>query len=213
MRARTTTLGLIASLALLAAPRAQGPQPFVPLFTGTLDGWSIEHTTAGNFSVRDGMLRVEGRTGWLRSAERYDDFDLRVSFRFVTDDADSGVFFRTDGASTFGRGWPNRSYQLQLRNPLGDSPFPPVGHLYRHGMPAGDLAFDHADAARLSTGTGSWQELELSVHRDVVRATLNGDTLMRASGVERGPGYIGLQGEAGALEFREIAIRARTADR
>lgn len=159
--------------------------------------------------MRDGVLRVEGPTGWLRSSERYDDFDLRVSFRFITDDADSGVFLRADGSSTFGRGWPNRSYQLQLRNPMGQSRFPPIGHLYRHGMPPGDLVFDHADAARLSTGTGPWQVLELSVAGDGVRATLNGDQLMRASGVESGAGYIGLQGETGALEFREIAIRAR----
>lgn len=204
-----TALGLLAVLGLLATAQAQAPQPLVPLFAGTLEGWTIEHTTAGNFSVRDGVLRVEGPTGWLRSSERYDDFDLRVSFRFITDDADSGVFFRADGSSTFGRGWPNRSYQLQLRNPIGQSRFPPIGHLYRHGMPPGDLMFDHADAARLSTGTEPWQVLELSVVGDGVRATLNGEELMRATGVESGAGYIGLQGETGALEFREMAIRAR----
>jgi hypothetical protein len=202
-------LGVIAVLGLMATAPAQSPQPFVPLFAASLEGWTIEHTAAGNFAVRDGVLRVEGPTGWLRSEGRYENFDLRVSFRFVTDDADSGVFFRADGATTFGRGWPNRSYQLQLRNPLGQSRFPPIGHLYRHGMPDGPLTFDHADAARLSTGTGAWQVLELSVVGDEVRATLNGEVLMHASGVEPGAGYIGLQGETGALEFREIAIRVR----
>lgn len=203
------SIALVAGLLLLASPRASGQDAFTPLFSGTLAGWSIEHSSRGNFSVRDGLLRVEAPEGWLRSERQYEDLDLRVEFRFLTDDADSGVFLRADGSATFGRGWPNQSYQVQLRNPIGQSRFPPIGHLYRHGMPDGPLTFDHADAARLSTGTGPWQTLEIALRGEQVEVTLNGEVLMRASGLATKPGYVGLQGETGALEFRSIAIRQR----
>jgi len=200
---------LLAALALATSLHGQTPGAFAPLFTGTLDGWTVEHTEAGNIRVQDGVLRVEAPGGWLRSAAQYRDFDLRVEFRFVTDDADSGVFIRADGTTTFGRGWPNRSYQVQLRNPIGQSRFPPVGHLYRHGMPPGDMTYDPADAMRLSTGTGAWQVLEVSAAGDAVTARLNGEVLVQASGVATTPGYVGLQAETGALEFRAFAIRER----
>ncbi len=186
-----------------------GQDRFVPLFGGTLDGWTIEHSTHGNFTVRDGVLRVEAPGGWLRSDRRFADFQLRVEFRFLTDDADSGIFVRASGASTFGRGWPNQSYQVQLRNPIGESRFPPVGWLYRHGMPPGDTTFDPADADRLSTGTSSWQTLEVDVAGEHATARLNGEVLMRAAGLATEPGYIGIQGETGALEIRAIAIQER----
>jgi hypothetical protein len=194
----------------VASLHTQGQQQaFTPLFTGTLDGWTVEHSTRGNFTVRDGLLRVEAPEGWLRSDRQYRDFDLRVVFRFLTDDADSGVFVRASHDATFGRGWPRGSYQVQLRNPLGESPFPPIGHLYRHGMPDGPLTFDHADAARLSTGTGPWQTLEVELVGDAITARLNGEVLMRATGLSTEPGYVGLQGETGALEFRTLEIRER----
>lgn len=201
-----TALG---GLLLVASLHAHGQDGFTPLFTGTLDGWTIEHSTRQNFSARDGILRVEAPEGWLRSDRQYTDVDLRVEFRFVTDDADSGVFVRASDASTFGRGWPNQSYQVQLRNPIGQSRFPPVGHLYRHGMPPGAMTFDHADAARLSTGTGAWQTIEIALRGERVTVRLNDEVLMQASGLATDPGYIGLQGETGAVEFRSIAVRER----
>jgi hypothetical protein len=204
---RRRGVAALGSVMVLAALHAQESEAFTPLFTGTLEGWTIEHTTHDNFTVRDGVLRVEAPEGWLRSDRRYRDVSLRVEFRFLTDDADSGVFVRASGATTFGRGWPNQSYQVQLRNPIGESRYPPVGHLYRHGMPPGEMAYDPADAHRLSTGTGPWQTLEIELIGEQITARLNGEVLMRASGLSTEPGHIGLQGETGAIEFRAIDIR------
>ena len=63
-----------AAATALAAQEGAGAQAFVPLFDGTLNGWTIESSAAGSFSVRDGVLRVEGPSGWLRSAGQYRDF-------------------------------------------------------------------------------------------------------------------------------------------
>ena len=184
---------------------------FVELFDGTLDGWRIVGSESGNFGVRDGQLRVAGPEGWLRTVDSYADFELVVEFCFLTDDADSGLFFRAAGDAPFRRGWPNRSYQLQMRNPAGDSPFPPLGGLFRHGMPPGETAFDEALARRVTRPTGEWQRLEIDVTGEALRARINGTPVLVASGIGNGSGPIGLQGETGALEVRSVRIRARAA--
>jgi len=194
---------------VLWALLAQAAAGFVPIFNGTLDGWSVRGTTAGNFTVRDGVLHVQGPDGWVRSAREYGDFTLRAEFRFLTDDADSGIYVRVAGDSPFIRGWPNQSYQVQVRNPLGTSRFPPVGGLFRHGMPDGELVFDPDVAARASRGTGVWQTLEIDAIGDRLTVRLNGTELSRAGGIANARGFIGIQGEVGALEYRSVQVLER----
>ncbi|MEX2381880.1 MAG: DUF1080 domain-containing protein [Opitutales bacterium] len=182
---------------------------FIELFDGTLDGWVIENTEADNFTVSDGILRVEEPEGWLRSEEQYSDFMLRIEFRFLTEDADSGIFIRSPGEEAFSRGWPNRSYQIQMRNPLGESRFPPIGGIFRHGRPDGETIFDPEDAARLSTGTDEWQLLEIEVIGEELKVWLNEELLTEAKNILNETGYIGIQGETGAFEFRSIKIAER----
>lgn len=196
---------------LVAAPLesalSQPSGEFVELFDGTLRGWSVENTELDNFRVIDGLLRVEAPQGWLRSAATYSDFELRIEFRFLTDDADSGVFFRVAGSEPFARGWPDHSYQLQMLNPLSPSPFQPLGGLFRHGMLDGETEFDEPLARRVTRPTGEWQGLELAVSGRTLIASINGTQVLSATGIGNGSGYIGLQGETGALEFRLIEIR------
>ncbi|HEX7081431.1 MAG TPA: DUF1080 domain-containing protein [Gammaproteobacteria bacterium] len=197
--------GLLALSAAVAAGGA-GAQP-VSLFDGTLGGWIVEN--GADVDVRDGVLRVAAPRGWLRSAGQYDDFRLRVEFRFVTDDADSGIFVRAVADGTFGRGWPSNSYQVQLRNPVGESRFPPVGGIFRHGRPSGDMRFDEALAERTSTGTGEWQTLEIDMVGESLTVKLNGVQLTEASDIVNPTGYIGIQAETGIVEFRAIEIAER----
>ena len=196
--------GLVALL--LVTQAASG---FTPLFRGTLDGWSVQGSDAGNFKVQDGVLHVEGPNGWLRSDRQYGDFTLRAEFRFLNDDTDSGIYVRAIAATPFVRGWPNQSYQVQVRNPRGQSRFPPVGGLFRHGMPDGELVFEEAAAARLSKPTGEWQTIEIDAIGDRLTVRLNGSELSRAGNIANARGYVGIQGEVGALEFRAIEIRER----
>jgi len=196
-----------AALLLPHAVIGQADAERVPLFDGTLAGWTIENDA--NIEVRDGILRVEAPRGWLRSSAQYSDFALRIEFRFMTDDADSGIFVRAVADSEFGPGWPSNSYQVQLRNPLGRSPFPPVGGIFRHGRPPGDTRLDEALVERTSTGTGEWQTLEIEVAGDALTVTLNGMTVTEASGIVNPRGYLGIQAETGVVEFRAVEIAER----
>jgi hypothetical protein len=180
---------------------------FRPLFTDSLDGWDVVDSAHDNFRLVDGILHVEAPEGWLRYNTRYRNFELNVEFRFLTDDADSGIFVRAAGTGPFTRGWPNESYQIQLLNPIAQSPFPPVGGIFRHGMPSGDTEFDESLAASLSRPTGEWQSLGVRVEGTEIRVELNGALLTTAHDIVDRDGFIGLQGETGALEFRRFDLR------
>jgi hypothetical protein len=197
---------LVAVLPALAAAAAlaQASGEFVPLFDGTLDGTTIE--SGGVFTLDGGVLRAEGPEGWLRFAPLVRDFRLRAEIRFVTDVGDSGIFFRARPDGTFGRGWPNKSYQVQLLNPLARGTLPPVGGLFRHGMPPGDTALDRDAVERAFTGTGEWQLLEVELVGTEIAVRLNGTPVMRASGIEDVEGYLGIQSETSAVEFRRIDL-------
>src|SRR5690554_4223396 len=81
--ARVGTAGVVYALAVVGMAADQAPEPrFTPLFDGkTLEGWVVENDDPSSFVVRDGVLRVEGRAGWLRSAREFRDFALRTEFR------------------------------------------------------------------------------------------------------------------------------------
>jgi hypothetical protein len=188
---------------------AQARHEFVELLNEDLDAWVVEHSNGDNFEFVDGVLRVGGPEGWLRSKRQYGDFDLDVEFRFATDVADSGVFFRAAGVEPFSRGWPNRSYQLQMLNPAAPSRFAPLGGLFRHGMPDAHTQFDEALARRVTSATGEWQRLEIEVRAERAQARINGATVLDAGGIGNEIGYIGLQGETDTVEFRSLKVRER----
>lgn len=202
---RTGASALI-SLMLVGSLAESQTAESVELLDDALSRWTVENTTAGNFRVVDGVLEVSEPEGWLKSTERHADFELTVEFRFMTDDADSGIFVRALGEGEFVRGWPNQSYQVQLRNPIGESPFPPVGGLFRHGMPSAETAYDEALARANSRPTGEWQTLVVRVAGDRLSVDLNGIGITRAAGIGNGSGFIGIQGETGVLEFRSLRL-------
>ena len=179
----------------------------IELLDAGLSHFTIENTSADNFTMSGGVLEVTEPEGWLKSNERFADFELTVEFRFMTDDADSGIFVRALGENAFARGWANQSYQVQLRNPIGDSPFPPVGGLFRHGMANGETSYDEALAREASLPTGEWQTIVVRVEGETLSASFNGAEILTAAGIGNGTGFIGLQGETGTLEFRSLRLR------
>lgn len=209
---RSVILLAVVVAASASAPTPQLAEGFIPLFNGrNLDGWVVENSTTDNFSVADGVLRVEGPAGWLRSDAQYGNFSLQVEVRFLTADADSGVFLRAPGPATniFIRGWPANAYQVQVRDMSENRTTNPfwVGNLYRHRVAPGETTF-HADAAIGAVRpTGEWQLVEIEAVGDRIGASLNGVQVLEAEGIVNSRGYIGIQGETGVLEYRRIDIR------
>jgi hypothetical protein len=74
-------------------------------------------------------------------------------------------------------------------------------------MPSGDTEFDSSEASAASHPTGEWQALFARVSGTEIRVELNGRHLTTAHGIVHREGFIGLQGETGALEFRSFELR------
>ena len=205
---------LAATLPQIGATTARIVTPqtgvYAALFDGkSLQGWTAKNTTPTTFSVRDGFIRIEGNSGWLQSEREFADFRLRVEVRFLTDNADSGVFVRAVGDSIFLRGWPGNSYQIQARDVTRNQSANPIliGNIYRHGNRGGETTFDSAAALRVAKPTSEWQTFEIEVVGETLNVTLNGTVITRANGLANRRGYIGLQGEAGIVEYRAIQIQ------
>jgi hypothetical protein len=201
---------LVLSLPLVSPARSQN-DGFVPLFDGkSLQGWTVVRSSETTFSVRDGLLHVEGTSGWLKSDQQYSDFQLRAEFRFLTDNADSGIFVRAVGDSVFLRGWPGNSYQVQTRDVTRNQTTNPIliGNIYRHGNPGGETQFDSQAALQAAKKTGEWQTFEIDIQGDRLTVSLNGTVVTRAANLANPSGHIGIQGEAGIVDYRSIEIRA-----
>lgn len=194
--------GLDAALAIaivfgVATAHAEQPadeRGFVSLFDGrTLAGWHLMN--GAKFVAEDGVIKLNGGRGWLRSDKQYDDFTLRLELRFMKPKQDGGVFLR---ASKEGKGWPSRRYEVQSENSRRMARL--FGAKY-------DLDVELAQKALKPVG--EWNEYEIKVAGSNLEVRLNGELVTTSSDLGKlTRGYIGLQGESGFHEYRNIRIRA-----
>ena len=114
----THTLIALVAVYLLAAPvvcaAGDDEKGFVSLFDGkTLDGWHLMN--GAKFVAEDGVIKLNGGRGWLRSDKEYSDFILRLELRFMKPKQDGGVFLRSNKQ---GKNWPSQKYEVQCENSL-----------------------------------------------------------------------------------------------
>ena len=176
----------------------------IQLFNGQdLDGWEIVNN--GQFSVEDGVLRVNRGTGWLRSRDRFGDFVLTMEFRFLEEEANSGIFVRTGPTSRDDeRGWPDNGYQIQCMDIItGDTP---LGQMIPYGAPPFEHEFDIEALNEAYNPTGEWQTYEITAKGENLSVRLNGILITTATSIKNLTGHIGIQGELGLLEFRKIEV-------
>lgn len=193
--------------AMLGAGTLQAQQEQT-LFAGGIDDWQAINAEPGSFTLNDGVLRVSGSQGWLRSPREYADFELRGEVRFVEPDSDSGIFLRVESGTDFIRGWPGDAYQVQMREisvNTSDNPLPLV-NLYRHRVADGATDYQRARVFDLYTGVNEWQEFTMTVTGEQLSVQLNGELVTEASGLENSQGYLGFQSETGVIEYRNLEL-------
>ncbi|MBI3697429.1 MAG: DUF1080 domain-containing protein [Acidobacteria bacterium] len=86
------------TLLLLGAALCAAEEGFTPLFNGkNLDGWEVD--TPGLWQARDGMILGKSPglkyNDFLRTKKNYSDFILKLSFRMIDGQGNSGVQFRS----------------------------------------------------------------------------------------------------------------------
>ena len=165
---------------------------FTSLFDGkSLDGWHIMN--GGKFSATKGVIKLDGGRGWLRSDKEYTDFVLTLEVRWLKPKQDSGVFLR---ASKEGGNWPSRKYEVQCENS------PRIAYIF--GAPQ---KRDAKLALKLLKEDQQWNRFEIKCEGSKCEVKFNGQVVATSDGFKNLKGYIGLQGESGQLEFRDIRIK------
>jgi len=174
-----------------AAGKAE--EGFVSLFDGkTLDGWHLMN--GAQFVAQDGVLKLNGGRGWLRSDKEYSDFILRLEFRFMKPDQDGGVFLRSNME---GDDWPSRKYEVQCQNTAR------MGTIFGA---AHDLNVELTQ--KTLKPVGEWNEYEITLVKSSVEVRLNGEVVSVSASMDKlTRGYLGLQGENGFHEYRNIRIK------
>lgn len=186
-------LTAVALLFAAASAHAADEEGFVSLFDGkTLEGWHVMN--GASFVAEDGVIKLNGGRGWLRSDKEYADFILRLELRFMKPKQDGGVFLR---ASEEGGGWPNRRYEVQSENS------PRMAKLF-----GAKYEQDVELTQRTLKPDGEWNEYEIKLVGPKLEVRLNGQLVTTSDSLTNlAAGYIGLQGEGGLHEYRNIRIK------
>ncbi len=197
-RSAAHTILAIAASCLLGMPNVslatdQAEEGFVNLFDGkTLDGWNLMN--GAKFVVEDGVIKHNQGNGWLRSDKEYADFILRLEFRFMKPKQDGGVFLR---AGMEGKDWPDRKYEVQIEN---------TRRMATIFNAKNDL--DVELTQKMLKPVGEWNEYEIKVVGPRIEVRLNGELVSTSSSADMlKRGYLGLQGEKGAHEYRNLRLK------
>jgi hypothetical protein len=178
------------------------------LFNGQdLSGWEgAGQDAAACWKVTDGTLLCTGEKGpWLRSAEKYDNFNLRLAYK-LKEGGNSGVYLRVpkDG-NHHGQA---SGIEVQI---LDDNakryaelkPYQYTGSLY---------AIVPADP-RVCRPVGEWNTLEIDCHGTNYLVIHNGVQVIRANATDHPElaqrlqaGYLGLQNHSEEVWFRDLRI-------
>ncbi len=94
---------------------------WIELFDGTLNGWRVNEENKDTFSVRDGMIVVDGPRSHLFydgpvNNANFKNFELKVEV-MTKPHANSGIYFHTEYEE---KGWPPKGVEVQVNNTHSD---------------------------------------------------------------------------------------------
>jgi len=186
--------GLIVCLLIAAPLLADEEVGFKSLFNGKdFTGWRFsggkdeDAREAPNWKVKDGVILVTGGSSpHLATDKEYADFELRLEWRALRDKYNSGVFIRS--------GRKVGANQINLAKGA-EGGF--IGGKVKGAKPVPDL----------QKPAGEWNRWRVLVRGDKVTFWCNGKQAWEATGLRPDKGYIGLQAEGAAIEFRNVLIR------
>lgn len=157
----------------------------------SLGSWVVMHDA--KFQPAEGGLQLTGGTGWLRSDREYADFELECEVRPRVERYDSGILFR---AGLEGKPWPTDYWLVNLRRDMW-------GTLVRGTKRVAPSPVEGPDVEE----DGAWTRLKLSVVGTKATLELDGKPAWTHDGIERAKGYVGIQAEERAFDFRKVRLR------
>lgn len=168
----------------------------VQLFDGKdFNGWmGVNLPKAKGWSAEDGLLKCAGNADDLITVKKYRNFKLHIEYR-LGEKSNSGIGLR-------GR------YEVQIMSDYGRPP-------NIHGT--GSLVSRIAPAVNAGKPAGEWNTFDIRLVGREVTTVLNGQVLYKKAVIdgltgiamdpfEGRPGPIELQGDHGAVEYRNIVL-------
>jgi hypothetical protein len=166
---------------------------FVSLFNGQdFAGWrfgdeSPPKEVPANWKVEEGVIKVTGGgKPYLASSREYGNFELRLAWRGLKERYNSGLFLRS--------GKNVGSNQINLAH-KGEGAF--LGGKVQGAKAVGEL----------QKPASQWNEWRILASGEKLSLWCNDTLAWEATGLTPEKGYLGLQAEGAAMEFRNIRIR------
>ncbi len=158
------------------------------LFNGKdLTGWVPMHET--QFVVTNGNLRLVNGMGWLRTEKPYTNFVFEAEWRALVPAYDSGFFIR---ACPEGKPWPTDGWQVNLgRTALGA-----LVKGYKNIVPSETPPLP----------LNQWVKFRMEVKGTNLTLDINGERAWEFKTLDAASGYIGIQAENKAFEFRNLRV-------
>ena len=183
-------------------------QKKIALFNGQdLSGWvfvtdeNSQEDASQTFTSSDGLIRISGQPfGYMRTEQKYSDFVLHTEWRWTAEPADGGIFVMLQDGDQV---WPT-GLQCQMKGAdmgvlMGGIPI--AGVEGRNGFYMKRLdSMSQAEHA-----PGEWNETDITCRSGHVSVSING-ILVNEADCEAQDGYIALQSEGGAMEFRTVCL-------
>jgi hypothetical protein len=158
--------------------------------------WHVERGMASDGDVEEFVLICSGHPrGFLWTAERFGDFELRGEWRYPKDaDGNSGFLLFAQAEE---RLWPT-SIQIQLHQPKAGSIFP-----------SGDARTDNVVEVETSPARpiGQWNECRIVCRGGTITMEMNGRRVGEVRGAWPAAGHLALQSEGAEVHFRRLRIR------
>lgn len=170
---------------------AESPQDahWESLFNGKdLTGWAPVNEVT--FVVTNGNLRLVKGMGWLRTEKQYTDFIFEAEWRALVPQYDSGFFVR---AGLEGKPWPKDGWQVNLA-----------------GAALGALVKGYKTVVPAETPPmplNQWVKFRIEVRGKKITLDVNGERVWEYNDLDAASGYIGIQAEDRAFDFRNIRVQ------
>ena len=179
-------------------------KPYTQLFNGKdLTGWKAvlkEEVEEPTFVADKGVLHITGQPfGYIRTEKEYSNYTLQLEWRWAGEKGvDGGIFNFLQGEDKV---WPT-GVQLQMTPKdmgtlMGGIPIEGIeGPFYWKPR----MVEDSPEKA-----VGEWNSMDFVCRDGVITAFLNGVLVNRAKCQAR-EGFVGIQSEGGAMDFRDIRL-------
>lgn len=186
---RLAAVAVVALMVLAPNARAAEANAWESLFNGrNLTGWAPVHDV--EFKVVEGNLQLVRGMGWLRTEKKYKDFVLEFEWRALVEKYDSGIFLR---AGLEGKPWPKDGWQVNLRyDGLG-------------GLVKGYSPIVPAETPKMPLN--KWVKFRIEVKGTKVSLDVDGERAWDYDKLDLGEGYLGIQAEDRAFDFRNFRVR------